>query len=354
MKRRAFLALLVLPSLLAKSAITVQQLVSFVRSSIQLKHPDRQVAGYLRTVKLAERLDERTIIELQADGAGPQTVAALRSLMEASRSLPAPVAQAAPQAAAVIPPPDAEEIKRIIAETREYALNYTRQLPNFICTQVIRRYVDPSGLEFWQLQDTLTARLSYFEQKEDYKLYLVNGVYTDMPYDAVGGTTTRGEFGSMMREIFDPATEAAFQWERWTTLRGRRTHVFSYQVEQSRSLWRLAYEGYPTLTLGYHGSVYVDRDTGMVTRITLEADGIPPGHPVTQVLIVLDYDYAKIGDHEYLLPMRTVVRSREGRLLKKNEIEFRLYRRFSAEATITFDTPAPLPEERTTEEPPKP
>ena len=42
---------------------------------------------------------------------------------------------------------------------REYAGNYTKQLPNFICTEVIRRYEDPSGLDFWSSLDTLTARL---------------------------------------------------------------------------------------------------------------------------------------------------------------------------------------------------
>jgi hypothetical protein len=41
-------------------------------------------------------------------------------------------------------------------------------------------------------------------------------------------------------------------------------------------------------------------------------------------------------------------------LLVKNEVEFRLYNKFGAEATIQFgDTPEPLPEENTKEEPVK-
>jgi hypothetical protein len=31
-----------------------------------------------------------------------------------------------------------------------------------------------------------------------------------------------------------------------------------------------------------------------------------------------------------------------------------MYRRFSAEASITFETPEPLPADKTTEQPPKP
>jgi len=48
------------------------------------------------------------------------------------------------------------------------------------------------------------------------------------------------------------------------------------------------------------------------------------------------------------------MRMREGRALFKNEVEFRLYRKFAAEASISFETPEPLPEDKTTEQPAKP
>jgi hypothetical protein len=275
-------------------------------------------------------------------------------LQASSRSLPEPP-KAAPAAEPLeIPPPSPEEWRKILDDTRQYALNYTRQLPDFICTQVTRRYVDPAGLEFWETQDVLTARLSYFEQKEDYKLMLVNGRYTELPYQAVGGAISQGEFGSMMREIFERPTAATFGWERWATLRGRRMHVFSYTVEQPRSKWTVEYEKQDRITPGYHGLIYVDSENGMVARITLEADGVPPSFPIQQVSSTLDYDSAEIGEQQYVLPLRAVMRMREGRALFKNEVEFRLYRKFSAEASISFETPEPLPEEKLTEQPPKP
>ncbi len=339
----------------AQAALTVDKLVSFVRSSVQLKHPDRQVAEYLKSVKLSNRLDERTIVELQAAGAGPRTVEALRALQNASAGLPAASEKAAAKPAPVeIPPPPPGEWKKVIREATEHALNYSKQLPDFICTQVTRRYYDPSGLEFWQSEDVLTARLSYFEQKEDYKLMLVNGQYTDMPYRMVGGAISSGEFGTMMREIFEKETGTAFHWERWATLRGRRMHVFSYTVSQPTSRWTVTYENRDTITPGYHGLIYVDSQSGSVARITMEADGIPPSFPIQQAASVLDYDTASIGDREYLLPLRAVMRMREGRALFKNEVEFRLYRKFSAEASISFETPEPLPEDKVNEQPPKP
>src|ERR1700730_17793654 len=110
MKRwTAQLALFVVLSLAAQaqSKRTVEQLFSFVKSSVQLRHDDRQIANYIkRNVKLANRLDSRMVEELQGMGAGPQTVAALKSLITESVSLePAPTL-ASKLAVAGPPPPE--------------------------------------------------------------------------------------------------------------------------------------------------------------------------------------------------------------------------------------------------------
>ena len=92
----------------------------------------------------------------------------------------------------------------------------------------------------------------------------------------------------------------------------------------------------------------------MIMRLTLEAEDIPASFPVQEASTVLDFDYATISGREYVLPLRAVVRMRHNKFLSKNEVEFRLYRKFSAEATITFATPEPLPADKTTEKPPQP
>jgi len=337
----------------AQQRLSVHELISFVRSSIQLRHPDRQVAEYLKKVALTERLEEAVIEQLRALGAGPRTLEALEALRQASQNLPAPAGPAAKPSRPVLPPPSPAEQERILQEVREYALQYTRSLPDFICTQVTRRYADPTGLEFWSQQDVITARLTYFEQREDYKVILINNRPADISYDRLDGATSTGEFGSMMRELFAPETQARFRWERWATLRGRRTHVFSYFVEQPRSRWRISYQKTLEISPAYRGLVYVDSDTLAVARITLDAIGIPPDFPIQEASTVLDYDFVEIAGRQFWLPLRAVVRMREGKLLLRNEVEFRMYRKFAAEATITFETPEPLPEEKTKEQPPQ-
>jgi|HubBroStandDraft_1064217.scaffolds.fasta_scaffold03280_2 hypothetical protein len=330
-------------SVWAGSTVTVQDIKSFVQSAIKLKNPDKEVAETLRKMKLSEHLDLDTVEALQSQGAGPKTVAALKDLATESESLP----QAAPPAAKPVyvppPPPSSEEQAKLLDEVRDYAINYTHRLPDFICLEQTRRYVDTTGRESWRLADTLTARLSYFNQKEDYKLISQNDkVVTEASYASVGGALSMGDFGTGMREIFDPSSHATFAWEKWTTLRGRRTHVFSYKIDLEFSKYSIEYQGekkddVQRIIAAYHGSVYVDKEFSTIVRITQEADNIPPTFPVREAKETLDYDFIKIGDSEFFLPLVATVRMHSGREWTKNEKEFRLYRKFSAESVIKFD-----------------
>jgi len=337
--------------------MTVGQLRGFLRSSIQLNHQDKQVASYLKNVTLTEKLTERDVEELLGEGLGPRSAEALRIMVTATAALPAPAKD--PLLAAAPPPPpmpapSSEDQAKVISEARDLALSYTKRLPDFICLQVTRRYADPSGLEMFHLMDTVAERLSYFEQKEEYKLISVNGTLSNTDRDKLGGATSSGEFGTMLREIFMHSTEAEFQWERWAKLRGKICHVYSYQVRQSKSKWHISWQRQLEIIPAYKGLIYIDRDVPMVMRVTLEAINMPPSFPIQEARTMLDYDFTDIAGSQFLLPLRSEMRMRESRLLVKNQVEFRNYRKFGAEATITFDTNMePIPEDKLKEKPPQ-
>src|SRR5262245_15633080 len=144
--RAAVAMLVVAVCATAQQSFTVDQLVSFLSSSIKLHHPDKEVAAFLAKTKLTESLQAKVIEDLQGQGAGPKTMAALRDLRDATANLPKPGPKAPKAPPPQIPPPSSEEQAAIIDEAREYAMNYSSKLPNFICTQVTRRYFDPSGM----------------------------------------------------------------------------------------------------------------------------------------------------------------------------------------------------------------
>lgn len=333
--------------------MSVNQLKGFIRSSVKLQHPDKQVAEYLKNVKLSDRLSSQDVEDLMSEGIGPKTTNALSALVAATAKLPAPASDSAPKVAPPppMPPPSSLIQAKVIDEAREIALGYTKRLPDFICLQMTYRYVDPSGLEYFQLSDKIAARLSYFEQKENYKLISVNGGLSNTDFDKLGGATSSGEFGTMLKQLFEPSTQADFRWERWTKLRGKICHVYTYRVTQARSNWHISWQKQLEIIPAYHGLVYVDRDVPMVVKVTMEAENMPATFPIQEARSTLDYDFIDIAGSQFLLPLKSEMRMREGKILIKNSTEFRNYRKFGAEATITFDTNVePLPEEK--EKPP--
>ena len=132
--------------------------------------------------------------------------------------------------------------------------------------------------------------------------------------------------------------------------------MFRYRVSQLNSQWHIDYERRLDIVSGYHGLIYVDKETHQVLRATLDAEDIPPSFPVQEARTSLDYDYVDISGHTFMLPLKAEVFMRADQFSTRNDKEFRLYRKFSTESEIKYDTPPPLSEEQTTEQqkqPPK-
>jgi hypothetical protein len=334
--------------------LSVNQLVEFLQNAAK-SSPDQKIATYLAKVRLKDRLDDRTIETLLGCGIGPKTRQVLEKLKEASVGLapPPPVVVEPPPPPE--PPPSSEEQAEAIAAVREYALNYSRNLPDFICAQVTKRWIAPSSTgkyrayagnsdtPSWQAVDTLTIRLSYFEQKENYKLLLRNNTPMTQDYERIGGPKSFGDFGSLMREVFQPSTHARFEWDHWATLNRQHVMAFGYRVAQANSQYRIGVEELKlSIVTGYHGLVYVDPESHAVLRITVEADGIPADFPIQAAVTKLDYRPQDLSGHSFLLPTKAQVLMTGRDVLNKIDEEFRLYRKYSAESELKFDT-EPMP-----------
>jgi hypothetical protein len=247
---------------------------------------------------------------------------------------------AALAAPAAEPKPSEEEQARLLEQVREASLNYTRSLPDFICTQVVKRYQD-AGRDRWMPTDTLTVKLSYFDQKEDYKLLTINDKPTNLDYMKSGGAFSKGEFGTILNVIFDPKSAGEFHWKNWTTLRKRRAAVYAYRVDRAHSSYVVSvqYEENHTVEeiVGFHGEFVVDRETNRLLHLTTEAE-LPLNFAMRQSSTSLDYDFADVGGREYLLPLKAEVEMRSTRLHTRNSVSFHGYQKFHTEATISFDT----------------
>jgi hypothetical protein len=325
--------------------LTVDKLSAFLKNATtdsQHKYSDTELAAFLARVKLSERLDDRTLEGLQSQlSLGAKTIAALHKLRDQSQSLPAAAPPAAPEALRPIPVPSAQEQAAILEDVRKYALSYSENLPDFICTEVERRFgAQPvtAGTPGWRQLDELTKRLTYFEQKEDYKLIMRNNtVAANQDVKSAGGSQSFGDFGSMMRQVFEPMTQAFFEWDSWHTLRGQRVMSFKYRVSLERSRYHITYEKDRDIITAYHGWFDVDPASHVVLRIAVVAENIPPDFPVKSASDILDYDYQDLSGQTFLLPLKAEIQMSEGDFLTKNNKEFKIYRKYSADALIKYD-----------------
>ncbi len=147
----------------------------------------------------------------------------------------------------------------------------------------------------------------------------------------------------LLKGIFRDESHTHFAWNHSTRLRDRWMLVFNYDVPRESSRYRITANKKSEHLAAYHGEVFVDEREKLVTRIVMATYGVPRDYPIQSVATTVDYDFAKIGDQEYLLPVRAEVSSDNRRVIARNVEEFREYRKVGAQTNLTFGEEASAP-----------
>ncbi len=253
-----------------------------------------------------------------------------------------PPAQPAPQPAAQSPaPPAPEELARMLDAARAYALDYSQTLPDFICDELVRRYREGMDPGTWTLTDTLTVRLSYYGRREDYKLVLVNNKpAADRSYESLTGSISEGEFGSLLRQVFEAEASTQIRFARWDSIGDKLVAVFGYRMTAAHARYAVNFvlndQRYSTLA-GRRGLVFVDPASGAALRITSAADALPADFPVQKLASTLEYAPTAIGGRTFVLPRAAEVEMQAGTYQTRNAIEFQTYHKFDAATDVFFD-----------------
>ena len=239
-----------------------------------------------------------------------------------------------------VQPPSPDEMRMLIADTRERALHYVDSLPNFMCIEVTSRSYDPGGSGRWKLRDTVTELLRYHDKSETRTMIEIDGKPASNAREGMKGTFSSGELGGVLRAVFADKAKADFQWRETDTLATSTVQVFDYHVEQKNSEFSVVGMDNRQVMVGFHGQVYIDAAAHNVRRITLIADDMPKDFPTHYTSIGVDYDYVSINEHDYLMPSSAQLRLKQGRReAVMNNIEFRNYRRFGSSIRILPGTP---------------
>ncbi len=222
------------------------------------------------------------------------------------------------------PDPDDDTKKKIIEAARAKALAFSKELPDFTCRQVTRRNEDPKGLNQWRTLETINEQLTFINRKEEYHTLAINGKKAGGE-NRPNGLMRFSEFADYLTWVFSPESKADIAWSKWDALRGHRVHELGFRVLSANSKMTVSKGKGRQVTAGMFGVIDVDSETGSILRLNVVATDIPSNFAVQGVGTELDFEFAKVGEHYYMLPLKADLHSKEGKSLFWNEVEFHDY-----------------------------
>lgn len=225
----------------------------------------------------------------------------------------------------------------LIQKASDAALDFTETLPNYVVQEVASRYESTTSPPSWHAIDVVSTELVFENYKENYRNITINGKPTNKPLEETGAWST-GEFGTLLIDLFSPATDADFHYLRDGRTSGIDAKIYDFAVKRENSHWDIHFNS-QSYTPAYVGSVWIDPKTGRVLRIEIEAKGFPTTFPADHVESATDYSYVRLGgEQQFLLPAHAEILScqRGTNNCSKNTIDFRNYHKYTGESSIQF------------------
>jgi hypothetical protein len=232
----------------------------------------------------------------------------------------------------------------LIRKAANAALDFTETLPNYVCQEMMARFQSESHPANFEPVDVVRTEVVYENGKEDYRNITVNGKAVKGKMEETGGSWSTGEFGTVLIDLFSPATGADFHFRRDSRAGSVLAKMYEFDVARENSHWSI-HAGSQLYLPAYSGAVWIDPKTSRVLRIEMSAKGMPGEFPLDHVESATDYEYIRLGDaQQYLLPVHaeTLSCQRGSNLCAKNVIDFRNYHKYAGESNIQFgDTVKP-------------
>ncbi len=308
--------------------------------------------------ELVEAVRKRGIGFQLTDGLRSLTTSKSRNDIDLRRTLEEAARRKENPTAAKLP--SEKEAAEVLSKSREATLAAVEEMPDFVVKQQIARSAAYAGTNNFRSLDRLVIAVSYRASgKEEYKVLSRDGVLENNPnqkqsYAEVGGTSSTGEFVTVLAKIFKSESETKFEITDTDTIRTRRALVFDYSIEKDKAQQVISVSGAGdnSTISGMKGRVWIDRDNFRVLRVESAATEIPDDFPIRAANRTIDYDWVMINSEKYLLPTLSDVRltSRESRQMyeTRNVIRFKDYQKYGSEVKILDD------DEEILEEKPKP
>lgn len=254
--------------------------------------------------------------------------------------------------------PSTTEAAAAIKQARELTLAAVEEMPDFVVKQQIQRAIAYAGTGTYTNLDRLIVGVSYRASgQEEYRVLSVNGAIQNNPeskrsYEEVGGTSSTGEFVTVLATMFKPESATAFEVVDSDVIRGRKAITYDFFVEKEKAKQGITCKGLTeeSTTTGMKGRIWIDRENFRVLRVESEATDIPATFPCPSARRNIDYDWTTISEERFLLPLLSDVRLThrdKGRTFEtRNVIRFRDYQKYGTEVKVLEEDDVPIEEEK--------
>ena len=303
------------PQMYAARQVSVADLEQVLAASQSL--PDGELAAQLSDLQLTERLSWARMARWRAALSGAKSQRALLGLADRSAFLEPPAAETPDRVA-----PDVAEQRRILGLTATYVSKAIPQLPRFYATRTTTHFENNPGngqetpaSEGGALHAVQISRttVQYRDGEEIVEPGPVKVEKTKQQREH--GLRTWGAFGPVLGLVLVDAAQNKLAWGHWEQGASGPLAVFRYAVPKDKSHYEVRYcciaESYGLESKsfqemsGYHGEMAVDPATGIIDRLTVEAE-MEANDPISRAAIAVEYGPVELGGMTYVCPSRSV------------------------------------------------
>lgn len=319
--------------------LTVNQLEDLLNSAARSRKSDADLARQINCIELSQRLTEATMERLSKPFQGHAPIAlALQLLADQSAFLDLP-AEERPHT----PPLISTEQKKELEAARAFVLNTLANLPNLLATKRTFNFDDspqvlPKGgwaeREGLHLVGQSKSEVSVRMESENASATAAPAQIQTQSGQASGGLISWGEFGATLITVFSDAASGTISWDHWETGPEGPISVFHYDVPKNVSHYELVMPTRRTRAMtgtdrwmgtagvlqnssstvmvhskpAYHGSLWVDPNTGAILRVSVVAD-LKGDSTLQRGAILVEYGSVRIGDRTFICPTRSLALS---------------------------------------------
>lgn len=229
----------------------------------------------------------------------------------------------------------------ILEHARQVNLERTAHMPNFVADEVITFYFDRGGSGAWEhistvIEDEITMkgkRISRRNFRRNGKPWRGIALKTRI-FGFTPGIPATG-FAAALEPLFDPRCPTTLKFAGNDELRGKAVLAYQFDSPVNGCFGKL-YGG-----SGYNaprtGRVIIDGASGDVLQFEEQAFGFPEWFGFVTRHQVMTWDYVKIGEASYLLPISAEfiwTFKRPGR--SETVVEYRNHRHFESNTKIQY------------------